>query len=179
MQKVCRICKCSKSADMFSKSSTTSDSLHTYCKSCNKEYMKEYYKKNKENQKLSAQLRHEKDPSVRRARRKATYAANKEEARLKTAEWKRLNKDKVNSTKAKRRSMKLNATPSWLTEQQHEAIRDFYWLATDLERVTGESYHVDHIVPLQGKLVCGLHVPWNLQILPATINASKGNTYEY
>lgn len=125
---------------------------------------KEYYIKNKE-----AAKKH-----------KATwYAKNRDTQALSRKEWKLLNKPLVRAYTAKRRSAKLNATPSWLTEQQHEAIRDFYWLAIDLERVSGESYHVDHIVPLQGKLVCGLHVPWNLQILPATINASKGNTYEY
>lgn len=76
---------------------------------------------------------------------------------------------------AKRRSVKLNATPDWLSESQKEEILNLYWLSQDLCRVTGEEYHVDHIIPLQGKLVCGLHVPWNLQVLPSDINFAKGN----
>jgi hypothetical protein len=53
-----------------------------------------------------------------------------------------------------------------------------YWLAADLKAISGQKYHVDHIVPLQGKNISGLHVPWNLQILPADMNCKKSNTFE-
>jgi len=86
-------------------------------------------------------------------------------------------KVKVCANAASYRSAKLHATPPWITEFQNEEIKNFYWLSRDLAAVSGEIYHVDHIVPLQGKNICGLHVPWNLQILPADINLSKGNSY--
>ena len=86
-------------------------------------------------------------------------------------------KAKACNLQARRRSYKLKATPDWLTQEQLEDIKNFYWLAQDLKLVTGETYHVDHIVPLKGKSICGLHVPWNLQVLPADINLSKGNHY--
>jgi 5-methylcytosine-specific restriction endonuclease McrA len=71
-----------------------------------------------------------------------------------------------------------NATPVWLNQTQIKEIEHYHWLARDLEIVSGEKYHVDHIVPIKGKLVCGLHVPWNLQILPSDINLSKGNRFD-
>lgn len=77
---------------------------------------------------------------------------------------------------AKRRSTKLRATPPWLTKAQHEEIADIYRQAKELEAIFfNRKFHVDHIIPLQGKDVCGLHVPWNLQILTAEENLAKGN----
>lgn len=68
---------------------------------------------------------------------------------------------------AKRKSAKLQATPKWA---DLEKIKEIY-------RERPEGYHVDHIIPLQGETVCGLHVENNLQYLPASENLSKGNKY--
>jgi len=87
------------------------------------------------------------------------------------------NKSKYAEYTRSRQARLLQRTPSWLSEDHRKELQDFYWLAKDLTAVSGETYHVDHIVPLQGDNVCGLHVPWNLQILPADINLSKGNRY--
>lgn len=70
------------------------------------------------------------------------------------------------------------ATPKWLTPEQRKQIVDIYEHMRDCRVVTGEDYHVDHIVPLRGENVCGLHVPWNLQVLPASVNISKSNEVE-
>lgn len=75
--------------------------------------------------------------------------------------------EKVRAKAAKRRTSVLNRTPPWVNFQEIESI--YLWCP--------EGYHVDHIVPLQGELVSGLHVPWNLQYLPATTNLSKGNKW--
>lgn len=63
------------------------------------------------------------------------------------------------------------ATPKWV---DREAVMAVYH-AAKLRRLAGENVHVDHVVPLDGKTVSGLHVPWNLQIIPATENIRKGN----
>jgi hypothetical protein len=75
----------------------------------------------------------------------------------------------------KRRAAKLQALPKWLTPEQLEQIKELYTCAQMFKLYTGEEYHVDHIVPLQGENVCGLHVPWNLQVIPAKENQVKYN----
>ena len=89
------------------------------------------------------------------------------------------NKARQNAAEARRESLKRLSTPPWVTKQHLNKIKELFWLAKDLEIVSGQKYHVDHIVPLKSNLVCGLHVHWNLQVLPADINLSKGNRYDY
>jgi len=74
----------------------------------------------------------------------------------------------VNASSAKRRAAKLNRTPSWA---DLEKIKEVYANCP-------EGYHVDHIIPLQGKTVSGLHVETNLQYLTAEENLKKGNKFE-
>jgi hypothetical protein len=83
--------------------------------------------------------------------------------------------DKKNALTAKRRANKLNATPKWLNKEQHTEMRNFYTIAKELQWLSEERLEVDHIIPLQGENVSGLHVPWNLQILPKSMNVKKGN----
>jgi CRISPR/Cas system-associated protein endoribonuclease Cas2 len=75
----------------------------------------------------------------------------------------------------KRRAAKLKRTPPWLTKEHFKQMEDMHVYAKIVEDFTGEKQHVDHIEPLQGKDRSGLHVPWNLQILPALENWKKGN----
>lgn len=76
---------------------------------------------------------------------------------------------------AYRRAMLLHATPSWLTPADLIEIDKFYKEAQTRSVFHEEKFHVDHIEPLLGKTSCGLHVPWNLQVLRGAENMSKGN----
>jgi hypothetical protein len=101
-------------------------------------------------------------------------ANNKERMAVNTAKWRANNRGTVNATKARRRAENLQRTPLWANPA---AIRKVYLDCKELEELAGEPLHVDHIYPLQGKLVSGLHVEGNLQILRASENRSKSNTY--
>jgi hypothetical protein len=80
-----------------------------------------------------------------------------------------------NFDKAKRKAQKLHATPKWLSKEHLKEIRNIYKEAKRLTNEKNIEHQVDHIIPLVNKNVCGLHVPWNLQILTRNENASKGN----
>lgn len=75
---------------------------------------------------------------------------------------------------AKRRTTLLRAIPKWANLA---AIEEIYREASRIEKLTGTEYHVDHIVPLQSRIVCGLHCESNLRVLPATSNISKSNRH--
>lgn len=121
--------------------------------------------------------------AARYASNKARAAAQMKAYREKHAErlkalalkWAEANQAKIAARIARRRAAKLRATPAWANPAK---IEEFYYTANMLGMHTGESYHVDHIVPLQSKRVCGLHWEGNLQILTANENMSKGNRFD-
>jgi 5-methylcytosine-specific restriction endonuclease McrA len=88
------------------------------------------------------------------------------------------NRDSYKARSAKRREAEKTATPRWLTKQQLADIKQFYITANRLTEATGIKHQVDHIIPIQNELVCGLRVPWNLQVVTAKSNASKWNRFD-
>jgi hypothetical protein len=76
-----------------------------------------------------------------------------------------------------RRAAELQATPTWLTKKQVQEIDEWHTLSKEMRRYYPEVPVVDHIVPLRGRNVCGLNVPWNLQILTFKDNSLKGNKF--
>ncbi len=152
MYKICTTCKENKLFCEFHRSKARTDGYDNRCKNCIKTY---------------------------NLNRKDYFSGYREDNRKKLADaqkqYRTHNKDKINADAAKRRAIKLKATPLWLTDIDWQNINKFYKDAQSLQLNTGKEYHVDHIVPLQGENVCGLHVPWNLQILLAKENLSKHN----
>lgn len=91
--------------------------------------------------------------------------------------YKKNNKGVVNANTRKRQAAKLQRTPSWLTEDDLWLMQQAYELAALRTMLFKFSWHVDHIIPLQGRRVSGLHVPTNLQVIPGIENSRKNNDW--
>jgi hypothetical protein len=89
--------------------------------------------------------------------------------------WKAANPELVIANSKHRRTKHKQATPKWLTQEHKAQIKQFYLDAMLVSKVTGVPYAVDHIVPLRGELVSGLHVPWNLAVITREENSKKSN----
>ena len=88
--------------------------------------------------------------------------------------WRSLSFETRAELRSKRKLAEYNSTPSWLTEDHIREIEAIYEVARTRSAETGIPHEVDHIVPLQGRNVCGLNVPWNLRAIPAAENRAKG-----
>lgn len=112
-----------------------------------------------------------------RARTRKWATANPERKREMDLEFKAKNPAKVTSYKARYRAARRQATPPWLTDTQIAQIEAVYEEARRLSQETGVPHEVDHIVPLAGKVVSGLHVPWNLRAIPKVTNNRRPRIY--
>lgn len=92
-------------------------------------------------------------------------------------EWGKRNRASKTKWTAEYRARKDQRTPKWLTEYDYIVITEFYKAAAEFTKITGIRYSVDHIIPLRGENVSGLHVPNNLQIMPANENSRKNNKF--
>ena len=88
--------------------------------------------------------------------------------------WRRANGDVLAAARVRRRAAEIKATPAWANSF---FIREAYALAALRTKMSGFAWHVDHIVPLRSRLVCGLHVESNLQVVPAVTNLTKSNRF--
>ncbi len=164
---LCPCCKEDKENSFFYIDKIRKTGLSYYCKSCTTVKNKEKYEANKEKRLLKM---------------KQYYYKNKEQllqdSKIRCKEWREKNKDRHNAKAAKYRSSKLKASPKWA---DNDKIQQYYSVAKYLDWISGGfvKHHVDHIVPLQGKTVCGLHVENNLQILTSKDNFSKHNKWEF
>jgi hypothetical protein len=105
------------------------------------------------------------------------YKANVAKVAARQAKYAKANSGEFNARNARRRAAKLLRTPPWLTKEQRAEIEAVYVLCAERTRVTGIPHAVDHILPLQGRTVSGLHIAANLQIILASENCSKNNRY--
>ncbi len=138
------------------------------------DYFRDYYSKNKRTILVNTKRSAAKYPDRVRANSARYYAENTDKCAASNGRWKIANRGLVNAFASKRRSAKLSATPAWAN---YKKIQRIYQLAVWASKFTDEPLEVDHIIPLQGKNICGLHVEDNLQILLASENRSKFNAW--
>ena len=142
-----------------------------------KEYKKKYYQDNKEALSLQNSDYYASNAKKIKQKVKEYRDRNKEVCHQKAAIWRKNNKEKLSGYYAKRRAAKRQAVVSWY-DTEKTMIESLYKIRDQLTKETGIQHHVDHIVPLQHNLVCGLHCMDNLQILTEIENLSKNNNFE-
>lgn len=200
--KICKICNIEKSLDQFGPHSTAGDGYNPKCRVCvsayNKQYRtenknhiqelnKQFYESCRETVKERSRLWRDQNPEQKQRNDKRRYRENKElyskqakarhqkngEANCQRAKkWREDNPARVAANIAKRRAAKKQAIPKWA---DMSAIRKFYEEAQRITERTGIPHQVDHIYPLSSKVMCGLHVENNLQVITAEKNNAKKN----
>jgi hypothetical protein len=179
--KKCNGCLEIKDLEKFGKDKTKKDGRSTQCRECRRKAELAYNAKNREKRKLYAEKYREENRELVNQNQKDYYKRNKSKV-LKSAQVYRennlpsiLNRNKLR--KAHQRNLFKN-----LNKKQQSSVLEIYQLREDLSLASlaaGSStiYHVDHIIPLNGDRVSGLHVPSNLQLLPAKENMMKSNSF--
>lgn len=178
LTKLCRVCQTEKTSDLLVKRTDRENQYRNICIDCHNQATKAYYHANKEARKAYNESWRNSNKDRIKQSSKLYHKENKEAINQHSRDWRKTNQDRIRGYSAQRRASQKQALPLWLTDAQMAEIDSVYAHAKDCEAVSGQEYHVDHIVPLKGKGVCGLHVPWNLQVLPADVNLSKHNNYD-
>ena len=158
-EKACTGCKTIKLLSDFHIDRKNKSGRRHKCKVCITEYNAKWQQENKE---------------AINARNRKRYSDDPHKKIAEVLLYKKNNPDKDNAWKMKRHAAKLQRTPAWADDWK---IRQFYTMAQKLQKLYGVKFQVDHVIPLRGELVSGLHVETNLQIITASENSSKGNRF--
>jgi hypothetical protein len=145
---------------------------HCECYVCARDRSARDYKKHIEKRRVVRAAYRSEYREEARVRAAKWAVDNRDAARERASKWHRENRDRSCAKRAKRRAALLCRTPAWA---DLDAIARIYVESKRLTEVTGIKHHVDHIIPLQGATVSGLHIAENLQILTAQENLQKSN----
>lgn len=161
MKKICTKCNMEKNIVLFKIDIRNRDGRGAFCKACH----------------VQATLNLRKtDPIKYKLKSRVYNSSTKKRTYLK--KYKTKNRKIYSQYQLKRSRHILYGTPKWLTEEQLKEMKYLYVLAKELSWLSEDKLVVDHIMPILGKNSCGLHVPWNLQIIPAKFNRYKSNRAE-
>jgi hypothetical protein len=157
--KACYSCLRFKPFEEFYNCKNSYDKKLNQCKECNINKGQSYRESNREKE---------------RVRNRKYGRQNAQVVHARVNKWRKNNPGKERAKNRLRDARKLQASPPWAqTQLMRKEMLAHYLHAEWLASVTGEVFHVDHIIPLQSDFVCGLHVPANLMVLSAEDNHSK------
>lgn len=128
--------------------------------------------------KLHKNIYRYKYPEKTREIKKANYYKHRDKHLAKRKRYVEKNRAKVNALAKAYKVRKKNRIPMWVDKKHMWLIKEAYELAALRTKQFGYSWHVDHVIPLQGELVSGLHVIENLRVIPGVDNIKKKNKYE-
>ena len=172
--KKCKKCGAEKARRDFYTHRLTADGLNSYCKACTIAGAVGWQKENKAAHAAHRSKWNVAHPGSLAAATKKWVQKNPERVKIASAVWNRAHPEQANRRNSRHRAEKVRAVPQWT---DHVAVGEFYAFAALKTRLTGEPWHVDHIVPLRSKLVNGLHTHYNLQVIKGRDNARKGNRF--
>ena len=175
MSKKCNKCGEVKALTDFHKQTNTKDGHGYMCKVCNLAKTRAWCKANPEKQVARAKAWYESNREKSIANTKAWRKAHPDICKAYSKAWNKANPEQNTIKKAERRAAVKQRTMAW---SDLEAIEALYAKARHLTKVTGVRHEVDHYYPLRGKLVSGLHVETNLQILTSLENQIKGTSLQ-
>jgi hypothetical protein len=167
--KKCTKCLVVKEPQMFHKKDGAKDGLFQWCIECHRVITKTRYAERRKDENFVA---------YERTRIRQWVASNFEKHRESSRLYAKNNPARVAAKVKLSRLGKSKRTPIWLTDDDKWLMEQAYELAALRTKTFGFEWHVDHVVPLHGKNVSGLHVPTNLQVIPAKQNRSKSNFFE-
>jgi 5-methylcytosine-specific restriction endonuclease McrA len=174
--KTCKRCEQLKPTTEFRADPRYRDGFGSWCVECHRAKSSEWARENRARLTQKARVWRAENEDAWRKSSRAFHNRNKAARAKSAALWAKENKGLRRAVDARRKATKRQATPSWV---DHAAITAIYQRSIDVERSSGIRMHVDHIVPLKHPLVCGLHVPWNLQVIPGALNESKRNKWPF
>ena len=142
-----------------------------------KQAMKKWWENNKELHNVRVKRWQASNKEKTRLDAKAWCAANPDKVAAKTKRYRDLNPGKINAWSVANAAKRAKRLPKWLTDDDKWMLAEAYALAKLRTKMFGFEWEVDHIIPLQGKRVSGLHVPTNVQVVPKVVNRAKQNKY--
>jgi hypothetical protein len=174
--KTCTRCNITKPLVAYGKNKAILDGHKSRCRECEREAAAQWRKDNPERAKAAGRRYEAAHPERKKEKLRKWREVNrdnpvqKRKAVKRATAWARKNPHRAGAHKARHRAAKIGATPSWARREEMAAIYE-------TARALGPGFHVDHIIPLQGETVCGLHCEANLQIIPSSVNIAKRNRH--